>query len=102
MKPFEFFFEGRPNNANGTVDAGIKMMSGEPFEIALALGTYADQAIRQLGEPQAAIIVLNAFKKFMELNPDMGQKVLSELMGQDGARIVKANGMPFIKPFKKN
>jgi hypothetical protein len=101
MKPFEFYFDGKPNS-DGTVNAGIKMMSGDPVEIALCLGTYASNALKELKEPQAAIIVLNAFKKFMELNPDITPQVLKALEFNDGARIIRPGGLNSIPPFHKS
>jgi len=101
MKAFEFYFDGKPNS-DGTINCGIKLLSGDPVDIALSLGTYADGALKQLKEPQAAIIVLNAFKKFMELNPDMKAEALKALQFQDGARIIRPDGLNFIPPFTKS
>jgi hypothetical protein len=101
MKRFEFYFDGTPNS-DGTINAGIKQMSGEPVDIALCLGTYASNALKELKQPAAAIIVLNAFKKFMELNPDIRPEVLKALEFQDGARIIRPGGLNSIPPFTKS
>ena len=107
MKAFEFYFDGTPRDSDKTVNAGLKKLSGNPLDIGLCLGQYASEALRQLKEPHCAIIVLNAFKKFMELNPDITEQVMQQLLFNDGARIVKpgADLMGNINPlkaFKKN
>jgi hypothetical protein len=94
MKPFEFFFEGTPRNSDNTVRAGIKVLSGEPLEIGLTLGLYASQSLRELKDNAAATIVCNAFKKFIELNPEMTETILKGLMGDEAGtytRIIKPN-----------
>jgi hypothetical protein len=97
MKRFEFYFDGTPNS-DGSMNAGIRKLSGDPVDIALMLGTYASEALKK-GEHQAAIIVVNAFKRFMEVNPDMGEKILSALEFRDGVKIIQSPGI--IKPFRK-
>jgi hypothetical protein len=99
MRNFEFFFEGTVN-ANGTIEAGVKILSGDAVEVALTLGAYASEQLKR-GEPCFAIIVINAFKRMMELNPDMGKDILEKLEFTDGARII-APRSNFIPPFKKN
>jgi len=107
MKEFEFYFDGKPRDSDNSVNAGLKKLSGNPLDIGLCLGTYASEALKQLKEPHCAIIVLNAFKKFMELNPDITEQVMQGLLFNDGARIVKPpidamGNANLLKAIKKN
>jgi hypothetical protein len=101
MRPFEFIFDGTPVEEGKAMNAGIRVLSGEPLEIANCLGMFAAQKLRT-GEPQAAIIVINAFKKFMESYPDMTEQMLKLLTFNDGARIVRPSPdqMGNVDPFK--
>ena len=78
MNDFQFYFDGKVN-IDGSINAGIKLLSGDPVDIANTLGTYASQALKLTKEPQTAIIVINAFKKFMELNPEMTEQMVRSL-----------------------
>jgi hypothetical protein len=78
MRDFQFFIEGKVN-IDGSIYAGIKQMSGEPVDIANTFGTLASELLKQKKEPHAAIIVINAFKKFMELNPQMTEQMVRTL-----------------------
>jgi hypothetical protein len=78
MRDFQFYFDGKVN-IDGSVNAGIKLMSGDPIDIANTLGTYATLSLKLKNEPAAAIIVINAFKKFMELNPEMTEQMVRTL-----------------------
>lgn len=104
MKNFSFTFDGT-KNSDGSMNAGIKHLSGEPVDIAHCLGAFASEALKKKSEPQAAIIVMNAFKKFMELNPQMTEQMAKMLMADQtddsgyykkiipaGMRIIKPNG----------
>lgn len=103
MKDFEFAFKGTLNNGAGTIDAGIELLRGEPLDIANCLGMYADGMLKR-GDPKTAIIVINAFKKFMELNPDMTEAVMKALTFNEGAqaRIIRPtpDNMGNINPLK--
>ena len=55
MRPFNLVFDGEPVEDGKAMNAGIKVMSGEPLEIGNCLGMYAAQKLRT-GEPQAAIV----------------------------------------------
>jgi hypothetical protein len=100
MTSFEFIFDGEPVEGGKAMNAGIKVLRGEPLEIANCLGMYAAQKLKS-GEPSSAIIVVNAFKKFMELNPDLNEQMLKALTFNEGARIIRPtpDQMGNINPF---
>lgn len=102
MKDFEFYFDGKARNSDKTVNAGLRKLSGDPMEIGICMGQYASEALKQLKEPQCAMVILNAFKKFMELNPDITEQIMQNLLFRDGARIIKpgADIMGNINPMK--
>lgn len=81
MKDFEFVFDGKVNG-DKSVRCGIKLLSGSPVDVALSLGTYASENMK-LGNPEAAIIVINAFKKFIELNRDQADYIMSQMHSDD-------------------
>jgi len=83
MKPFEFFFEGIPRNSDGTVLAGIKVLTGDPIEIGSTLGHFASEALKNQKDIAAARIVVNAFKKFIELNPEMSETIMRTIAGDE-------------------
>lgn len=88
MRAFSFVFDGEPVEEGKAMNAGIRVLTGEPVEIANCLGMYAAQKLRS-GEPQAAIVVINAFKKFMESYPDMTETMIRALSFNEGARIIR-------------
>jgi len=86
MEKFEFIFDGTPHT-DGTVTAGIKLLSGKPVDIGLCFGHYASVKLKAR-ESSSAIIVINAYKKFKEMNPDMPLDIERQLQFIDGARII--------------
>lgn len=98
MKPFEFFFEGTPRSSDSTVYAGLKICTGEPVEIGLCLGQFASEAMKKQNDHAAAKVVVNAFKKFIELNPELSENILRTIAGDEPGtytRIIKPGAAGF-------
>lgn len=88
MKRFEFFFEGWPvAGASGQMESGIKVLSGDPVTVGRCLGIYANAALKMKNEPNAAMIVINAYHEFKKLNPDLLAKVENEIIARNGGII---------------
>jgi hypothetical protein len=98
MRQIEFYFEGKELTPGGDWNAGIKHLSGEPVDIAFQLGRYASAALKQLNQPQVAIIVINAYHELMRLNPDMSADIEKKLQGRNGVKILTPDNKEFRPP----
>jgi hypothetical protein len=89
MKAFEFYFDGKLNQ-DGTVDAGLRKLSGQPIDIALCLGKYASESLKKLNDNSAAVIVVNSFLEFLRENPEMKEEAIKRLTAAGSARVSPA------------
>jgi hypothetical protein len=101
MNSFEFYFDGSPNS-DGTINAGLRKLSGSPIDIALCLGKYASESLKRLNDNSASIIVVNAFLEFIRENPEMKSEALKRLTDAGSARVSPATIKDINKFLNKN
>lgn len=71
MKHFDLHFHSVSMGDGKEIVAGIKILAGNPLDIGRSMGAYADQVLKNVGQPQMMQVILTAYWKFKELNPDM-------------------------------